>query len=429
MRYRQGSMVALWVILAIVVAACAGETADTTSAGGGTTPTTASGGTTTTPAAGTGVNIGVLAPLTGELGAFGEIVAKGYELAAQQINETGQLACGPIELFVADSKTNPEVGIREAQQMIDNENVVAIVGSTSETVVALVDMAETEEVVLMSPYAGSISLNDLGGNYVYRTVASDLDDGKAAGRWLAQQEYGSILVMTQNEESTISIGTAAADVARTAGLNVVDEVVYNPGQPSYQAELSGVLAAPPEVIFLAGGQESGATIIREARDLGYTGEWLLSADMAVPEIFEAVDPADLNDSAYAEFGNPDTTLPEFQAFGQAYTEVYDEDPGPFASNAWDGMNLIALAMVSSGECTGAGINGAIRDVSSGGTAVTTFADGAEALAAGKDIDYQGASGPVDLDDTGSVLGSYSIVGAQNGDWVEVQFYSSADIAG
>lgn len=418
MRYRQRTMVALWVIVAIVVTACGGGTTETTD----TTETTA-------PEAASGVNIAVLAPLTGELGAFGEIVAKGYQLAADQINESGLLSCGPIELFVADSKTNPEVGIREGQQLIDNENVVAIVGSTSETVVALVDIAQTEEVVLMSPYAGSISLNDLGGNFVYRTVASDLDDGKAAGRWLAQQEYGSIVVMTQNEESTISIGTAAADVARTAGLNVIDEITYNPGQPSYQAELSGVLDAAPEVIFLAGGQESGATIIRESRDLGYAGEWLLSADMAVPEIFEAVDPEDLNGSAYAEFGNPDTTLPEFEAFGQAYTEVNGEEPGPFASNAWDGMNLLALAMVASGECSGAGINGAIRDVSAGGTPVTTFTEGAEALTAGEDIDYQGASGPVDIDETGSVLGSYSIVAAQDGEWAEVQFYSAADIAG
>jgi hypothetical protein len=56
--------------------------------------------------------------------------------------------------------------------------------------------------------------------------------------------------------------------------------------------------------------------------------------------------------------------------------------------------------------------------------VTTYAEGVEALGAGDDIDYEGASGPVNLDETGSATSPYSIQQVQNGEWTQVEFYSA-----
>lgn len=419
---------ALTAVLAIVVAACAGDTTSTT-ATGATTTTPAGGGVTVPPPDGTSITVGVLVPLTGELGAFGEIVAGSVDLAVQTINATGLNPCGTIELVVADSETNPEVGIRQGNQLIESENVVAILGPTSETMVALVDVAKTSKTVLFSPYAGSVSLNDLGGDFVYRTVPSDLDDGKAAGTFLASRGYQQVAVMTQNEESTISIGTAAADVLDGSGIDLVDNVVFNPGQPSYQAELTQVLANNPEAIFLAGGQQSGITILREAQQLGFEGDWLVAADMAVPEVIEGAGADLLEGRTFAELASADTSLPTYQEFAAFYQEQKGEEPGPFAANSWDMTNLLALAMVAADGCTGEAINSALVGVSSGGTQVSSFEEGAGLLSGGEDIDYDGASGPVDIDATGSVSGSYSILQVANGEWTDFEFISAEEFAG
>jgi len=108
------------------------------------------------------VTIGVLVPLTGEEGEFGVIVADAVDLAVGEINDSGLNPCGEISLEIADTQTNPEEGIRQGNRLMESEGVVAIVGPTSETMVALVDSAITNEIVLFSPYAGTISLNDLG---------------------------------------------------------------------------------------------------------------------------------------------------------------------------------------------------------------------------------------------------------------------------
>jgi len=403
MRRRKGIVVLLTTI-ALVAAACSSS----------------SDGDSGADAA--GVKIGVLVPLTGEEGAFGQIVADTAQLAVDEINATGLNPCGQISLTVADTQTNPEQGIREGNRLMSDADIVAVVGPTSETMVALVDSAISNEVVLFSPYAGTISLNDLGGDFVYRTVASDLDDGKAAGLWLADKGYQRVAILTQNEESTISIGRAAADSAEAQGVTIVADSSYAPGQTSYLAELSSVLAENPDGIFLAGGQQSGVTILKEAAGLGYEGEWLLAADMAVPEVIEGVGSELMEGVAFAELASADTELPTYKAFEALHESAIGEPPGPFAANSYDMMNLIALAMTEADECTGTAINASLRSVSSDGTVVTTFEEGAMAIAAGDDIDYDGASGPVDIDETGSVTGSYAIVGVVGGEWTGVEFY-------
>ena len=373
-----------------------------------------------------GVTVGVLVPLTGELGQFGEIVAKGIDLAVGEINAAGGTICGPIRTVVADTKGEPDHAIRVATKMIESDGAIAILGPSSGEMVALVDLAKRKKVLLGSSLAGTITLNKLGGDYVYRTVSSDLGDGAAAGLWLTERGYKKVAFLVQNEESTISTAQVAKDRAEKAGIAVSDYVVFNPGQPSYQAELVSVLASNPDAIYLSGGQVSGTTVIKEALVGGFAGEWLFSADLAVPDTFKFVGSERLNDRAYVELADSDPSLPEFKTFKANFMAKNNVEPGPFASNSYDLMNLVALALdAAGGDCTGTGINSNIRAVSSGGMAVSNYADAKAAIAAGKDVDFQGASGSLTFDASGTVSGAYSIQAAKNGAWQNTKFYPAS----
>jgi len=421
-------MLALTTALLMILAACGDGDETTTTASGTDTTTTAGTDTTGTDAgtSGDGVTIGLLAPLSGELGTFGEIVSAGYRAAAETINDTGLLECGPITFESADSQTDPEVGRQEAERMISN-GAVAIAGPTSDVMVALVPLAQSEEVVLTSPYAGSTALNELGGDYVFRTVGPDTNDGIAAAKWISDEGYEAIAVFTQQEEQQLSAGNAARDALADLGANVVIDQEFAPGEASYSGVLSTVLAAQPDVIYLAGGQESSLTIINEAAQLGYAGDWLFSADLATDETVQAAGADILEGVAHTVVSSTDQEAEVYQQFVDIHMAVNGEEPGPFGANAFDGMNLIALAMVASGGCDGPSINSALIEVSSGGTAVTSFEEGARLLADGQDINYEGASGPVDLDDTGSVVNSYSVQQVQGGAWVDIQFYPAEEL--
>ncbi|MCO6381289.1 MAG: ABC transporter substrate-binding protein [Vannielia sp.] len=376
-------------------------------------------------AEGEGVTVGVLVPLTGELGEFGKIVADAVQLGVDEINAAGGTKCGPLTIAVADTGGSAEQAIREATKMIDTEGAVAILGPASGEMVALVDLAKRKMTPMMSPYAGTITLNEIGGDYVYRTVSSDLGDGAASGLWLTEKGYQRVAFLVQNEESTISPAQVAKEAVEAAGIELTDFIIYNPGQPSYQAELISVLANNPDAIYLAGGQESGVTVLKEAASGGFEGEWLLTADLAVPEVFTSVDPRILNDKAYVEIAEADGSLPEFKAFSELTMEKTGEAPGPFAANSYDMAMLTAISLEAAEGCTGEALNAVLRDVTEGGEKVSTFAAAKEAIAAGKDVDYEGASGPLTLDESGTPAGAYMVKKAVDGAWVDDTFYPAS----
>jgi len=434
-RSRSSRALALVWVLALLIAACAEETTDTTE-DVGAAPTTAApsdGDETTTTAGGdTGaegdfVTIGVLAPLTGEIGEFGQIVSEAFELGINEINATGLNTCGEIRLQFADTETNPEVAIREADQMIGNtENLVGFFGPSSGEMVALVDTAIEEQLVMVSPYAGTTELNELGGDFVYRTVASDLADGEAAAAFIIDQGWETAAVLAQVAESPLSSANVVREQLADAGIQILEDVEIVAGQPSYEAELSQIIAQNPEVIYMSVGIESGVTILREADALGYEGEWMLSADLVGQDTIDLTGPEIVEEKVFAEGAESDPDLPEFQRFAELYEEEFGIEPQVFSPNAYDAAMLFGLAMMAADECTGAGINETLRDVAGpAGTVVGSFEEGADALLAGEEIDYNGASGVLEFDETGTPPGSFAIFQVVDGTFERVAFYPAS----
>ena len=73
----------------------------------------------------------------------------------------------------------------------------------------------------------------------------------------------------------------------------------------------------------------------------------------------------------------------------------------YGPESYDATVTVALAALAAKNDSGKAIGQKMSEVSSGGEKCTTFKDCAAALKAGKDIDYDGVSGPIDLNSTGS----------------------------
>jgi hypothetical protein len=93
------------------------------------------------------------------------------------------------------------------------------------------------------------------------------------------------------------------------------------------------------------------------------------------------------------------------------------------------MNLIGLAFVKEGEANRQAVPNHLGDLGNPpGTKVSTFAEGKEALEAGDEVDYVGASNPQNFDDTGDPLGPFSVLQATDGEWSEVTTYSAEQLS-
>ena len=99
------------------------------------------------------------------------------------------------------------------------------------------------------------------------------------------------------------------------------------------------------------------------------------------------------------------------AFKQRAADFYKEKHGEeltefaYLSETYDAVVLLALAAEQAKNDSGEAIAANLTSVSTGGEKVRNFAEGLAALKAGKDIDYDGYSGPIEFDENGDPTGA------------------------
>lgn len=374
------------------------------------------------------IPIGILVPYSGEMAAFGQYVYKAAMLATEEINQAGGPLNREIKLFTEDSESSVEQGIRGARKLITVNGVLAINGPVSTVVTAILQFAKENNVVVTSPYSGSTKLDRIGGQYQFRTCPSDNFDGKASAQMLWDEGFKKIAILHANDEGRTSIAEAMQSEFERIGGKVVAMVPFSGQKSMYLAELKKAFKNQPEALFLAAGQESGPTIINDWDQRGYGKHLMVTADLAIPEFFNLVQP-EVAEGILGEIPISQKDTDEFIRFSKKWKQAYDSEAGgAFQANAYDAQIILALAIEAAGEASGKAIAENYRAIATPpGKKVNSFAQGVQELRKGNDINYEGASGPCDFDAYGNVSGSYACLKAVNGKWEEHRFYAAQDL--
>jgi ABC-type branched-subunit amino acid transport system substrate-binding protein len=427
-------LIAAVAMLALALVGCGGDDETTTTAAAGDTETTAGAddtGVDTETTAGSAegdIPIGFLTPFTGELGAYGEPWQNAAQMAIDDINEAGGVLGRNLSLSAQDDASAVEQGIKGARTLIGVNNVVAIAGVISDTAVGVYPICEDNKVMLTSMAAGTTRMDTGYGEWFFRTVPSDSFDGRVAAQVLLDKGFDTIGLIYENDESRQSIANAMKTAFEAAGGTIATELAFTPGQASYSSELIKVSGASPTAVWMGAGQESGATLMKNASQAGYDWQWMVSSDLAVPEMFELVG-VDAMEGVLSETPSADTSIAYVQDWNARYEERFNADPtGAFQPNSYDQIIIIALAMQKAGAATGEAISQnyhAVTDENPNAVVVNSYADGLAALEAGDDIKYEGVSGPCVFDENGNTVGSYTSLVGKAGAWEPEEFYPAS----
>lgn len=322
--------------------------------------------------------IGILLPFTGKASWVG-LSLPAIEMAVQDVNEVGGAAGHPIELIVRDTRSSTSGAVSGTKTALQ-AGAIAIIGPTSIGIHSVMSLAREAGVVEISPTAGLTTLDNQGGEYVFRTVASDTALG--AGMVKKAEELGAQtagLFFNTTEEAT-SIGSAVREGCKVVGIEITGEVEWIPGQGSYRCELLDVLGDNPEVVFFEAETEDGRIIFEQWQTLGLAPEatWI-GPDHVTDSLLEPSWPN--SKGTYGVLPGPLLTG-RFQDWKHRLEEYRGEEGVPtFSTNGWDAMNIIALAIEKTGEPTAEGIKKNIRKVANPpGEKVTTFEQGKKARA-------------------------------------------------
>ena len=370
----------------------------------------------TAPAMAGEIKVGSVAGVTGPIAELVAPIVAGRNLAAEDINAQGGLLNGDkLVLVLADGQCDPKAGVDAGQKVVNVEQVVAVIGAScsGETNGMVQAVTIPAGVVNISDSATAPSISDLKDNdLVFRTAPSDAYQGAALAKLAHDAGFKKVAVTYSNDDYNAGIAKVFVESFKGMGGEVTADQVHEPNKASYRSEITTLSNGGPEGLALFayyGG--SGITIIRNALETGAFGKFLAADGMFDVSVIEQIGADNLKDNLMITQAASDPENESYQLFAEAYKKTGHDPAAPYASHGYDATFLIALAIEKAGAADRSKIGAALREVANAPGEVIRpgeWAKAKELIAAGKDINYEGASGPVDFDDKGDVAGFYSV---------------------
>jgi len=381
------------------------------------------------------LQIGDIVPLTGALHDFGPPGRKAAELAVRQIDlairEAG--ARHTVRLLNSDERTDSAASVAAARA-VTRDGASCIVGAWGAPDTISVSRAVTtpDGILQISPASTSAEITSLPDQgYLARTAPPDSLQGAALATEIAGVLGGAarrtVNVGARGDAYGKSIASYFERAWKARGGRVGQAVIWDPSAPSYNSEAQRMVSGNPDAWMIADFPE---TFQKVAPALLRTGRWSPRKTFFADGLASVSLPRDIGAAATEGMRGTAPGTTQTGIVQQAFTRLYLSSPPKtvkrqtFDAQAFDATVLCYLAAVAAGKADGSAMKDHIEDVSAPpGTKYTwqQLPQAIKDLEDGKDIDYQGASGPIDLNSHGDPTeGVYDVLQFRNGTLVRVR---------
>jgi len=361
------------------------------------------------------LNVGDIVPLTGDLSPFGPPGRKAADLAVRQANDAlRQGGAQGVQLRIqhADEETSPQAAVSAARRLLAGDaTCLAGAWASADTIPVAESVAGPRRIPLISPASTSAQITNLNdGGFVFRTAPSDDLQGETLADVVEEELRGArgktISVAGRNDAYGQGLTQSFQRAWEGKGGRVAGPVLYDPDQPSYNSEAGRITSGNPAGYVIVDFPETyarvGPALVRTGR---FDASKLFVTDgLAGEELPRNIPGESLEGARGTRPGTPERGQAA-QAFGRLYrqSKLPPKERQTFDAQNFDAVTLCALGALAAGSNEGEAIQGKLRDVSGPPGRPVTFEqldEGVRLLRQGQDIDYQGASGPIDLDDKG-----------------------------
>jgi branched-chain amino acid transport system substrate-binding protein len=215
------------------------------------------------------VVIGLVAPLTGPVAAYGDQVKNGAQAAVDEINKNGGIAGEQVQLKLADDAGDPKQGVSAANQLV-GDGVRFVVGPvTSGVAIPASDVFAENGVLMVTPTATAPDLTTRGLTNVLRTCGRDDQQAGVMADYVVKN-FKDKRVAIIHDKGTYGKGLADAF---KAGINAggITEVLYSsltPGEKDFAALVSRIKQENAEIVYFGGYHPEGGLLARQLKDVG-----------------------------------------------------------------------------------------------------------------------------------------------------------------
>ena len=329
--------------------------------------------------------------------------------ALYAVNKAGGVLGRQVSLIQVDTRSDPADALTNMEKALATSSGIAgVLGPDSTSAATLVPLLDNKKLPMMVA-AGEAAYDRSSYSYLWRDVPPDPANGKAIALWAKQQGYTRVATVFGTDAGSQGDLPGVVTGVKAVGITLADQENLTPDQPSYRSAAERLLAAKPQAIITESDGPTAATFFGELTQLGKIVPIIGTSGTPSTSYFSplrgAIGDANFDkDFRAVVVGNP-VANPAVPAFNAAVLAVQSKLAKPvsqwennsFSESGYDAVIVLALAMDAAKSTDGSVYNKDIMQVTAPGAGkqvVYTYAAGKAALAAGHQIQYIGASGPI-----------------------------------
>lgn len=345
--------------------------------------------------------IGTLLPQTGDLAYLGPPEFAGVQLALDEINKAGGVDGQQVTQVKADSGDGtPDIAGASTDKLLSQGADVVVGAAASGVSLSVIDKIVNAGKVMFSPAntAAAFDTYDDKGLY-FRTSPSDRLQGQVIGNMAVEDGHTNVAVMARQDAYGEGLAEQVKQTLEEKGATVSEFILYNAEAENFTAEVNKVAAAKPDAIVLVSFNETTKIVPQLiSKGVGPDDAQLYFVDGNM---------ADYSDQKF-DLTGVKGTFPAPAEVDPGFNKLLDgaSDGGKlkdytYGPQSYDAVMLIALASLAAGDDDGGSIAAKIVEMSKDGEKCSGWEQCSALVEAGTDIDYEGASGPTDMNDSGS----------------------------
>ncbi len=390
--------------------------------------TTPPGETSSSPASTTsatnndGLKIGTLLPLTGDLATIGQQMAAAVPLLVEQVNACGGVNGQNVTLISQDDQTDPVAGTTAMTKLAEVDRVAGVVGSYASSVSgAAIGVAARNQVVLVSPGSTSPVFTERAKKGEFkgfwaRTAPPDTYQALALAQLAKEKGFKRVSTVVINNDYGVGFERAFVSAFEKLGGTIVNKANptrYDPKATTFDTESAAAFADKPDAVVAVLYEETGSLLLKSAYQQGVSQGIQIMLTDGVKSVGFPAKVGKASDGKFIVSGAigtvPGADGKALQTLTTLWQAKKNQPPGEYVPHTWDAAALLTLAAQAAKANTGVGVQSKIREVANApGTEVSDVCEGLKLIKSGQDINYQGASGNVDIDENGDVLGVYDV---------------------
>ena len=308
-------------------------------------------------AAGSGpIKIGAILSVTGPASFLGAPAAKTAKMLVDKINSEGGVNGRKLQLILKDSGGSPEKAVSFAKQLIEEDQVLAIIGpSTSGETMQIKALCEENQMILISCAAAEVIVNPLA-KHVFKVAPKDSHAAVLIYRTMKDHGIRRVAVLSSNDGFGAAGKKQLEDFAKTEGMEILVNEVYDKqatdltdiltkvkSQPGVQAVVNWSIV-PAQSIVAKNMKQIGLNVpLYQSHGFAnrkYAEQAGVAAEGTLFPASRIVVAEELPDN------HPQKKV--VTAYKQEYEKLFNEDVSTFGGHAYDAILVIVEALKKAG---------------------------------------------------------------------------------